>query len=161
VPEPVRAAVDSGTPTISVRERSHLRRSLANGLRAARGARDDAEAGDRWSRQLLGAEQWAPDYERQLDFSSRGAALTASVPAGRLELLLEALFEQPDVAMTLRRLPDGSIREDSESAGGVTGSALQRWLGELASIRAELAEVVRDDPEAQLLVPIVIEPASR
>jgi hypothetical protein len=158
VPEPVRAALDSDSPTVSVRDRMRVRRSLASGLRAAR-AIDADETQTRWSRRLIGPEALAPDYERQLDFSSRGAELTASVPVAQLEELLGALFDEAGGAMTMRSLADDTNGRDETAPGDQTGTALQRWLRDLASIRDEIARLRHADPDAQLLLPVVIEPS--
>jgi anti-sigma factor RsiW len=159
LPEPLRAALDPDGPTVSVKDRPHVRRSLANGLRAAR-ASEDEPSRQKWSRRLLGSEAFAPDYERQLDFSSRGAVLTASVPVARLETLLDTLFVESAGSMTLRVFGNGLAGVEPGSPVDTSETALQRWLRDLTAIRKEITELRRMNPDAQVLVPVVVEPVA-
>jgi hypothetical protein len=159
LPEPLRAALDPDGPMVSVKDRPHVRRSLANGLRAAR-ANEDEPSRQKWSRRLLGSEAFAPDYERQLDFSSRGAVLTASVPIARLDTLLDTLFVESAGSMVLRVFDEGSAGVEPGSPADTSDTALQRWLRDLNAIREEVNELRRTNPDAQVLVPVVVEPAA-
>jgi hypothetical protein len=129
------------------------------------------------SAHLLGPDELAASYERQLSFSGRGATHTITLPVASLPDLLTRLYESEDARATLRLLPpeDDARRLQPEArpgrlsgAGAGAGSqasspraaddaALRQWADDHRRIRQFLARLrERHEDEAYVLLPVVI-----
>jgi hypothetical protein len=113
---------------------------------------DEAAPSVEPSAQLWGRREIAPGYDRQLEFSQRGAVFTVSLPAGRLADLLARLeLEEGRQAMLRIASPPGEA-----GAGSDPGAAAQAWLRDYPRVRAAL-EALRADPEALIHLPVAVE----
>ena len=81
---------------------NHPMSGLAHRVRQAVPA--DARKSPDLSGQVAGAAEVAPSLEEQLDFSSRGATHTVSVPAKQLDSMLERLGQISNQSSSLRML---------------------------------------------------------
>ncbi len=98
--------------------------------------------------QLFGRASLAPSFERQLEFSQQGATYTISVPLARLDEVLARLQMTVGAQTTLRlRRPAG------ETAAGT-------WLGDYDEVRRAAAQMRRTNPDAVILLPVVVKKKS-
>ena len=98
--------------------------------------------------QLFGRASLAPSFERQLEFSKQGATYTISVPLARLDEVLARLQMTVGAQTTLRlRRPAG------ETAAGT-------WLGDYDEVRRAAAQMHRTNPDAVILLPVVVKKKS-
>ena len=97
---------------------------------------------------LAGSAQLAPSFERQLDFSERGAAYTLSVPASRLTQVLARLQLDEEQQTALRV-------EIGEAGEGVTDGL--RWLRDWPLARQAAAAMETQGRDAVILLPVVVE----
>jgi len=110
---------------------------------------------------LAGSTSVAPTLEQQLDYSSRGATHTLSVPVSRLRTLIERLSLQNDARMILRALParpDLSQPLERSGTTAPTEPPTLLWLNEAPAVRQGVARLARasDQSDAVVLVPIMI-----
>ncbi|MHC4773682.1 MAG: anti-sigma factor family protein [Planctomycetota bacterium] len=97
---------------------------------------------------LAGSAELAPSFERQLDFSERGAAYTLSVPASRLTQVL-ARLQLDEEHQTALRVEAGEAGED------VTDGL--RWLRDWPLARQAAAAMETQGRDAVILLPVVVE----
>jgi hypothetical protein len=97
---------------------------------------------------LVGSGALAPSFERQLDFSDRGAAFTLSVPAARLMQVLARL--QLDEAQ------QSSLRIDAGRDGDEATDEL-RWLRDWPLVQQAAATLDTYGRDAIILLPVVVE----
>ena len=97
---------------------------------------------------LAGSARLAPSFERQLDFSERGAAYTPSVPASRLTQVL-ARLQLDEEHQTALRIEAGEAGED------VTDGL--RWLRDWPLARQAAAAMETQGRDAVILLPVVFE----
>ncbi|NNM27750.1 MAG: hypothetical protein HKO59_17560, partial [Phycisphaerales bacterium] len=105
------------------------------------------------SAHLFGARTLDPPYERQLEFSGRGATHTISVPVGLLPALLEELRLRSGVAATLRVFEDGPVRETA-------ASPLAAWIEDLRRVQPLLDTLRQRDGAEVIELPVVIDHAA-
>ncbi len=101
----------------------------------------------RSGRPLFGSRELAAPLERQLEFSSYGAAFTISVPADRLAQLLEAL--QSDESLPTFLIAVGQDGQDV--ADELT------MLERLSAARDRALEAAGEGEDAVILLPVIIE----
>ena len=109
------------------------------------------------SEQLLGAPEHAPDLEQQLVFSESGAALTISVPAGRLGEVLAAIDRHDACRTWLRPAEVGGDGEGDGEVDGEPASPSATWLEGGRRLRGLLAGLP-DDAIVHLPVAVTREP---
>jgi hypothetical protein len=109
---------------------------------------DRLEARFAHSALLVGSEELAPPFERQLDFSERGAAYTLSVPAARLMQVL-ARFQLDEEHET-------ALRVESEQAGDAPTDE-QRWLKDWPLAKQAAEALDAHGRNAVILLPVVVE----
>ncbi|MHC4101470.1 MAG: anti-sigma factor family protein [Planctomycetota bacterium] len=97
---------------------------------------------------LVGSKEFAPSFERQLDFSQRGAAYTLSVPAARLMQVLSRLqLDAPhQTALCIE-------------AGGVDAETTDelRWLRDWPMAKQAADALDTHGRDAVILLPVVVE----
>lgn len=101
----------------------------------------------RSGRPLFGSRELAAPLERQLEFSSYGAAFTISVPADRLAQLLESL--QSDESLPTFLIAVGQDGQDI--ADELT------MLERLSAARDRALEAAGEGEDAVILLPVIIE----
>jgi hypothetical protein len=97
---------------------------------------------------LVGSTELAPSFERQLDFSERGAAYTLSVPAARLTQVLARLQLDEEHQTALRV-------EIGETGDGMTEEL--RWLRDMPLVRQAAMAMDTQGRDVVILLPIVVE----
>lgn len=157
------AAVDDardGRPSWD--DRARQRRWVSRMLRELR-ARHQAEDEEAlFSTQLLGRDDLAASYERQLSFSGRGATHTITIPAASLPGMLTCLYQADRASTTLRLLPPEDeamrVRPDGRTERERGASPLHQWVDAHRRIRQFMAQL-RDEQhrDAYVLLPVVIE----
>ncbi|MCI0674648.1 MAG: hypothetical protein L0Y42_02600 [Phycisphaerales bacterium] len=121
-------------------------------LNAGRGG-EEAEKGP-MSGQISGAKELAPTLEQQLDFSSRGATLTVSVPVADVVAFVERLNVDEGQATVLRMMPK---RTEHDEAGAEEARALDLWLSEGPEVRRAVEKMVAEQSGAVVLIPVIVE----
>jgi hypothetical protein len=114
---------------------------------------EEPPATDAPSAQLWGLRELAPGYDKQLEFSQRGAAYTVSIPAGRLADLLALLELKEGHQATLRVSSDPAGRSTSPPPGE---SESLLWLRDYPLARAAI-ENLRADPDVVIFLPVAVE----
>jgi hypothetical protein len=96
---------------------------------------------------LVGSSDLAPSFERQLDFSERGATYTLSVPAARLMQVLARLQLDEEHQTTLR-VGTGSGDDTTDEL---------RWLRDWPLARQAASTLDTHGRDAIILLPVVVE----
>jgi hypothetical protein len=114
------------------------------------------------SAHLLGPDELAASYERQLSFSGRGATHTITIPAASLPGMLTRLYEADGASTILRVLPPEneaiSISPEARRERARGAVSLRRWADDHRRIRRFLAQLrQRPEGEAYVLLPVVIQ----
>lgn len=107
-------------------------------------------ATDQDSKQLSGAPDDAPSLEQQLDFSSRGATHTISVPVTELAELLERLAMHDDHTVVLRALGQ------SDANSPAVDDALAAWMKESPQIRRSIEQLRQQPAHTIVLIPVIV-----
>ncbi len=115
---------------------------------------EERPAAEASSAQLWGLRELAPGYDKQLEFSQRGAAYTVAIPAGRLSDLL-ALLELKEGHQAALRVATGPGGRSAPPAPGAPAAA-HAWLHDYPLARAAI-ENLRADPDAVIFLPVAIE----
>ena len=143
-------------------DRARQRRWVSRMLRELR-ARHQAEDEEAlFSTQLLGRDDLAASYERQLSFSGRGATHTITIPAASLPGMLTRLYQADGASTTLRLLPPEDeavrVRPDARAERARGASPLHQWVDAHRRIRQFMTQL-RDEQhrDAYVLLPVVIE----
>ncbi|MHC4217543.1 MAG: hypothetical protein ACYSU7_03715 [Planctomycetota bacterium] len=97
---------------------------------------------------LVGPEELAPSFERQIDFSDRGAEYTLSVPANRMMQVLTRLQLGERHQAALRR-------EAADSDAAMTDE--MRWLRDWPLVMQAAAALGDHGADAIILLPVVVE----
>jgi hypothetical protein len=97
---------------------------------------------------IVGPRILAPSFERQLDFSERGAAYTLSVPADRLMQVLAQL--------QLREQRQTGLRVEVDPAADEAPDELL-WLRQWPMVRRAAEALSREGDGAVVLLPVVVE----
>ena len=97
---------------------------------------------------IVGPRNLAPSFERQLDFSERGAVYTLSIPADRLmQVLAQLQFDEQQQT---------GLRVEVDPAAGDTADELL-WLRDWPLVRRAAAALESGGPDAVILLPVVVE----
>ncbi|UCD73885.1 MAG: hypothetical protein JSV91_08805 [Phycisphaerales bacterium] len=153
-PEPLRAETGgrreyrSGSPDLDRLVRQAERQLRALQELSAAGAEVQQPSG-----QLIGSAELAPSLKHQLGFSSRGAALTVSVPLADLPALLEKLAVVDGATTAVLMLPDSDAAADARGAVPLQA----RWLADAPSVRAALRRLRQAGEHTVVELPVVIE----
>ncbi len=115
---------------------------------------EERPAAEAPSSQLWGLRELAPGYDKQLEFSQRGAAYTVAIPAGRLADLLARLELKEGHQAALRVAPGLGGRSAPPAPGAP--AAAHAWLHDYPLARAAI-EDLRADPDAVIFLPVAIE----
>ncbi len=115
---------------------------------------EESPAAEAPSAQLWGLRELAPGYDKQLEFSQRGAAYTVAIPAGRLADLL-ARLELTEGHQAALRLATGPGGRSAPPAPGAAAAA-HAWLHDYPLARAAI-EDLRADPDAVIFLPVAVE----
>lgn len=106
------------------------------------------------SGQLSGTAESAPSLRQQLDFSSRGASLTITVPITDLTAMLEKLAMMDGLHTALQILPE---EDGPEEAAGPAQSPTAGWPANAPQIRAALGRLTRPGEQVVVDLPVIIE----
>jgi hypothetical protein len=143
-------------------DRTRQRRWVDRMLRELR-ARHEAEDEEAlFSTQLLGRDELAASYERQLSFSGRGATHTITIPAASLAEMLTRLYQADGASTTVRLLPPEEeamrVRPEARSEREPDVPPIRQWVDAHRRIRQFMAQL-RDEQtrDAYVLLPVVIE----
>jgi len=104
---------------------------------------------------VAGNRELMPPYSRQIELSRSGAAYTVAVPLAELQSMLERL-NSADIRSAALRAFDVQPLSSGNQAAALDDAG---WPRQLRRIRATIAELQRDNPDAVLLLPIVVERA--
>ena len=111
---------------------------------------------------IAGVTGSAPSLEQQLEFSSRGASHSVAVPVSQLDDFLEQLDRAANHAATLRLLP--AANANAPLIGPVPPAdnhdALTAWVQDGSKVRAMVDRLKREHPNATLLIPVMVIPAT-
>lgn len=118
------------------------------------GLQDPVESHDGpLSGQIVGSKELSPTIEQQLDFSSRGAALTVAVPVRQIADLVERLSAAEGQSTALRMLPP---REDDKNEIE-PWQPLAIWITEGPQVREAIRLLMQSQPGAVVLIPVVVQ----
>ena len=114
------------------------------------------------SGQIVGVKTLAPTLEQQLDYSSRGASYTLAVPIAQMNALIERLSLADGQSTALRMLPEHQGLPESTSAKTPDAwQPLLLWLTDGPKARQEIERISKSQPDAIVLVPIVLTQAAK
>ncbi|MHC5024526.1 MAG: anti-sigma factor family protein [Planctomycetota bacterium] len=99
---------------------------------------------------LAGEPSLAPNYEQQLEFSSRGAAYTVSVPVASLRSVVGRLSSETDGATSLRWLDPETVPGTIEADPG-----LEAWVTDAPAIREALRALEALPDGTIVLLPVI------
>ena len=106
------------------------------------------------SGQLLGPPELAPSFRQQLDFTSRGATMTITVPMADLPALLERLAMDEAAETALRMLPDSAR---GTTAVQSTDPMSVRWLADAPRVQASLRRLQQAGEDVVVELPVIVE----
>jgi hypothetical protein len=138
-------------------------KTFANAVRQAmRSLKDTAvtstpDAAMPQSAHLLGPEQLDPSLEQQLDFSSRGAVLTVTVPVSRLSAFIQKLAVDERQSTALRSLPQRHADLLQTSAPATDAKSVATWITEGSKARQSILALEQNHREAVVLVPVIVQ----
>lgn len=135
-----------------------LERLARQAQRQLQAMKDESGKGGRphfVSGQMFGPPELAPSFEQQLDFSSRGAMMTITVPVADLPALLERLAMKEGTQTALRMLPDSERAAESDEAADHPLSL--RWLADAPRVRASLRRLQRAGEDVVVELPVIVE----
>jgi len=146
------------------RKRSQQMKALASDVQrgyqhiSGRGNNTDDER--ELSGTLFGSDARAATLELQLDFSSRGATHTITVPRDELVAWLERLNQSMSTAgaqTMVRMLPDPPT-DPTQTVTVDLSVSPRAWLKHTQAVRDELRRLGSDDAPRDVLLPVVIAP---
>jgi hypothetical protein len=148
------------SPASSPDDLRKRRHGQADRLNRLRGQQMDDGSEILPSRQLMGSRELAPSFSDQLALSGRGATHAIIIPATQVAGVLEAIDARTD-GHALRALV--ALEAPGERSTGrretTVAAALADQMEALRAARALMEQVAAlDDPEAYVLLPVVIEP---
>lgn len=105
---------------------------------------------------FAGPQDLAPTLERQLDFSSRGAAYTIALPAAKVNHLVERLTLVEHQETALRVLPAPPTAPSAGEDSGETWQPVALWLNEGPIVRQAVERLSRAREGATVHVPVIV-----
>lgn len=147
-----------------VREHMRLRRPAASLVTRDESASEASSAG----RPVVGAADMAPSLEQQLEYSSRGATHTLSVPASQLAQMIEQLSLVANYRTTLQMLPEhgAEAADEAEKTNRSRHAAeswhpLKIWIDQGPAVKRSLQRLTQAKDDAVVLVPVIVREAEQ
>ncbi|MHC4989995.1 MAG: hypothetical protein ACYTGC_03350, partial [Planctomycetota bacterium] len=109
----------------------------------------------------LGSRQQAAPVSQQMIYAEHGAQHTLSVRVSELNEVLQLLAMLPGARSGLAMMPEMPEDPSEVAWNGAEAMSLDeaRWVTDRATIRRRLAELQQADPDATVLLPVMIQAA--
>lgn len=148
--EPLVASGSSGNDVLS--EQPDYAR-LAERVRLQLNTSSATSSEHQASGQLVGTADLAPSLEEQLNFSSRGATHTVTIPIAYLSTFTERIVMHSGLATSLRLL---TSNQDTDSIHAADDNVLALWMTDGPKVRQIIEQLQITSPDAVVQIPVVI-----